>query len=259
MFFKKKKQQNPGNQSKIIIGMIPLNNNNAADIKLFKRDFKKHFDNSLNDLSGKDNSFAFKIDNELVAVGHIPTPITHGDIESTARYAYNWGTALEDLINHKSHLIVTVMNGGHDQLKRFKIFTKVICSLLRTTDAVGVYKGFQSLLIPKQVYLSIAEGMSDDFFPLNLWIYFGYRITKTGNSGYTYGLKEFDKHEIEIVDSAKIIGEIEKFLYNMTHYILERDISFKEGQTCGMSADEMIPITFSKGLFVGGETFKLAY
>jgi hypothetical protein len=259
MFSKKKRQEEQKTDSRIIIGMIMLNDDNSIDTKLFRKDFKKNFDNSIDGLSGDNAAFAFNVDNEGIAVGHIPMPIPHGDIEGTAEYAYNWETALEDLKNHKSHLIVTIMNGGQDQVKRFKIFTKVICSLLRTTNSIGVYEGSQSLLIPKQDYLHIAEGMTDDYFPLNLWIYFGYRKTEKGNSGYTYGLKEFGKHEMEIVESTKTIGEIEKFLYNMTHYVLEYDVAFKDGQTCGMSVDERIAITFSKGKFVDTETFKLAY
>jgi len=259
MFFKKKRQEESTNESRIIIGMIMLNDDNAADIKLFRKNFKKNFDNSISDLSGDNTAFAFNVDNESVAIGHVSAPIPHGDIEGTAEYAYNWETALEDLKNHKSHLIVSIMHGTQDQVKRFKMFTKVVCSLLRVTDSIGVYEGSQSLLIPKQDYLDIAEGMTDDYFPLNLWIYFGYRKTDNGNSGYTYGLKEFGKHEMEIVDSSKTIGQIEKFLFNMTHYVLEYDVTFKDGQTCGMSADEKIAITFSKGKFVDDESFKLAY
>lgn len=33
--------------------------------------------------------------------------------------------------------------------------------------------------------------MSDDYLPLNLWVYFGLRVTGKGNGGYTYGLKEW--------------------------------------------------------------------
>jgi len=183
MFFKKKRLEEPKTDSRIIIGMIMLNNDHPIDTKLFREDFKKNFENSINDLSGDNAAFAFNVDNENIAVGHMQMPIPHSDIEGTAEYAYNWETALEDLKNHKSHLIVTLMNGGQDQVKRFKIFTKVICSLLRTTNSIGVYEGSQSLLIPKQDYLDISEEMTDDYFPLNLWIYFGYRKTEKGNSG----------------------------------------------------------------------------
>ena len=257
MFGKKKKQDET--QSRIILGMVILQDLNSFDTKGFRKDFKSNYKKTVDEPSGDGSSFAFKIDGEFIVVGHMPVPIPLGDIEGTAEYAYNWETALEDIKDHKSHLIVSVTSGGQDQIKRFKIFTQVISSLLRITNSVGVYKGTQSLLIPKDDYLDEAELMSDDYLPLNLWIYFGYRGTDSGNNAYTYGLKEFNKSEMEIINSLKSIKQISKLLFNMTHYVLDYDVTFKDGQTCGMSADELIAIAFSKGKFVEGNTFKLAY
>ena len=36
-------------------------------------------------------------------------------------------------------------------------------------------------------------------------------------------------------------------------------LEFKDGQTCGLSEEEKISIRRSKGQFVEGDTFKLAY
>lgn len=195
----------------------------------------------------------------MVAIAHMPIPIPSGEIEEAAQYAYNWQTALEDTKDHESHLIVSLMQGGQDQLKRFKIFTRVVSSLLRTTNAIAVYKGNQSLLIPKDDYLSEAVAMRDDYLPLNLWIYFGLRVTDNGNSGYTCGLKEFNKTEIEIVNSSQSLEDIRGFLFNISHYVLEYDVAFRDGQTVGGSAEEKIDISISRGKFVDGDTFKLAY
>jgi hypothetical protein len=124
---------------------------------------------------------------------------------------------------------------------------------------VGVYMGEQSLLLSKEDYLSGAEGMKDDMFPLHLWIYFGFRETEGLRSGYTYGLKAFGKLELEIFDSERSYQGIQGFLFNMTHYVLERDVTFKDGETCGLSADEMIAIRLSPGKFVEGDSLKLDY
>ena len=257
MFGKKKKQNEA--QSRIILGMVILQDQNSFDTKAFRKDFKSNYKKTIDEASGDGSSFAFKINGELIVVGHMLVPIPHGDIEGTAQYTYNWETAIEDIKNHESHLIVSVTSGGQDQIKRFKIFTQVICSLLRLTNSVGVYKGTQSLLIPKDDYLDEAELMNDNYLPLNLWIYFGYRVADSGNSSYTYGLKEFNKTEMEIINSLKSIEQISKFLFNMTHYVLDYDVTFKDGQTCGMSADEVIAIAFSKGKFIEGDTLKLLY
>ena len=146
-----------------------------------------------------------------------------------------------------------------NQVRRFQTFSQVLSSILRTTNSLGVYKGNQSLLIPKDDYLNESSLMCDEYLPLNLWVYFGLRVTASGKSAYTYGLKEFNKSEMEIVNSLKSLEDIREFLFNMTHYVLDYDITFKDGQTCGLSMEERIAITFSKGIFVKGDSFKLAY
>ncbi len=258
MFWKKKKTDTSQN-SNIILGMVMLKDNNSFSIDSFCNDYTNNYNSLVEEPTGDSGSFIFKIEGEMAAIAHMNIPIPSSDIKETAIYAYNWQTALEDTDEHQSHLIVSLMQGGQDQIKRFKIFTKIICSLLRTTNAIGIYKGNQSLLIPKDDYLNEAQVMSEEFLPLNLWIYFGLRVTDKGKSGYTYGLKEFNKTEMEILDSSKSMEDIREFLFNITHYVLDNDITFQDGQTIGDSAEEKILIKFSKGRFTEGNTFKFAY
>lgn len=258
MFWKSKKVDKT-QDSKIILGMVMLHDDSSFDVESFTNDFKNNYGDKIKEPTGDSGSFVFTVDGETTAIAHMDIPIPPGDIEETSQYAYNWQTALEDTKDHKSHLIVSLMRGGQDQIKRFKIFTQVLCSLLRTTNAIGVYKGNQSLLIPKDDYLNEAEAMSDEYLPLNLWIYFGSRVTDKGNSGYTYGLKEFNETEMEIVNSSKSLEDIRAFLFNIAHYVLDYDVTFQDGQTVGGSEEEKIAISFSKGQFVESDTIKLAY
>jgi hypothetical protein len=258
MFFKKKKEVEKL-ESKLLLGMIILKDDNTFDLNNFIKDYTQNYTNKIKEATGDNYSAAFEIEGEMVAIGHMSVPIPSGDIEETAKYAYNWETALFDTKNHKSHLIISIIKGGHNQIKKYKIFTEIICSLLRTTNAIGVYKGNQSLLIPKFDYLNEAEFMSEDYLPLNLWIYFGLRKNEKGNSGYTYGLKEFNKTEMEVLNSKRSLEDIRGFLFNMASYVLDYDVTFKDGQTCGLSEDEKILIRFSKAVFVESNTFKLEY
>ena len=257
--FCKKKTADKWNNSKIILGMVMLDDENSFDVERFINDFKGFYGDNIKDPRGDSGSFVFTVDGEMVAIAHMDVPIPKGDIEGTAQYTYHWQTALAETKDHKSHLIVSLMQGGQSQVKRFKIFTQVLCSLLRTTNAIAVYKGNQSLLIPGVDYLNEAEAMSDEYLPLNLWIYFGLRVTDHGNSGYTYGLKEFNKTEMEVVNSSKSLEDIRGFLFNISHYVLDYDITFEDGQTVGGSEEEKIAISFSKGQLVEGDTFKLAF
>jgi len=258
MFWKKKKVDN-SQDSKIILGMVILKDNNSFDVDSVANDFKDNYGGNINEPTGDNASFVCNVEGQLVVIAHMNVPIPCGDIERTAQYAYNWQTALEDTKHHKSHLIISIVQGGEDQMKRFKIFTQILCSVLRTTNAIGVYKGNQSLLIPKEDYLNEADAMSDEYLPLNLWIYFGLRVTDNGNSGYTYGLKEFNMTEMEIVNSSKSLKDIRGFLFNIAHYVLDYNVTFQDGQTVGGSQQEKIEIRLSKGKFVEGDTFKLAF
>jgi len=246
-------------EPKMILGMIMLADDNSFDMDRFVVDFKSQYDGDVQDATSDNTSFGCTIDRATVAVGFMPFPIPAGDIEGTAQYGYNWPDALAEIVSHKAHLIVTLMQEEGDQVKCFMTFTRVICSLLRTTNSIGVYKGNQSLLIPKDDYLNEAELMGNDYLPLNLWIYFGLQVTDMGNSGYTYGLTAFDKHEMEVLNSSKSLEEIRGLLFNMAYYVVENNVAFKDGDTCGLSAEERISISFSKGKLVEGKTFKLAY
>lgn len=258
MFWTKKTADN-SHDSKVILGMVMLKDKHSFHVDRLVTDFKASSGRNIKKLTGDSGALVFTVDSERVAIAHMDVPVPARDIEGTAQYAYNWQTALEDTKDYKSHLIILLLHGGQDPVKRFKIFTQIICSLLRTTNAVGVYKGNQSLLIPKDDYLNEAETMSGKHLPLNLWIYIGLRETDNGNSGYTYGLKEFGKDELEIVNSFQSLESIRAFLLNIAHYVLAHDVTFQEGQTVGGSEDEKIAIRHSKGQFVSGDTFKLAY
>jgi hypothetical protein len=255
MFFKKKKDHNYS----IILAMVMLRGENGFTTKKFLADLNVSCNKKIESSSGDDESFAFTIEGEMIVIAHMPIQIPRGDIEGTAQYAYNWKNALTETALHKTHLVVSVMSGSEDQVKRYRLLTLTICALLRTTDAIGVYKGNQSLLLTKTQYLDLADLMDDDHLPLRLWVYLGIRRSSKGMSSYTYGLQEFKKREMEIIDSSKNIDNIQDFLFTMAHYIIKYDVTFNDGETCGLSPEQKISISLSKGVFVEGNTLKLDY
>ena len=255
LWSKKKNEREP----RIILGMVMLEDCIPIDKDALCQDLIENYDLRPEELSENDPALTFTLNGELVALVFIPMAIPSGDIEDTAEYAYNWPTAADDLKEHQAHILVSIVKGGDDQVERFRIFSQLICSILRTTNSVGVYKGNQSLLIPRPDYLEAADVIQKGGLPLNLWIYIGLRHVDGLNSGYTYGLKEFKKKELEIIDSHKSPDEIREFLFNISYYVLENDIEFEDGQTCGLSETDKIPITRSAGELVEGETFKLGY
>jgi hypothetical protein len=211
----------------------------------------------VSDIGGDNEAAVFNINGETIGLAFMSIPIPWNDIEGTAQYSYNWPNALAELKHHTGHAILSITTSYNSPIERFRILSKVLCSILITTECIGVYQGGQSLLIQRKEYLYYLEELERDNTPVLLWVYIGLREYAGENGCYTYGLKDFEKQEIEIIDSKLSLEELYDFILNITAYIIESDITLKSGETIGLSAEQKIPITSSKGRFVEGQSFKL--
>lgn len=256
-FFKKKEQSEETKKRNILLAMPMFNNGETFELDKVSDYLKTNWNTPISDINGENGTVTFSIQGETVALATMPVQIPFGDIQGTAQYAYNWTTAEKDLENHNSHIIVTVMSSKNTTLERFKILTKVLSSIVATTNCIGVYQGSQSLLIPRKQYLDSAEALNSNQIPLDLWIYIGLRKSENGNSAYTYGLTAFDKLEMEFINVKLDLEEMHSFLSNICAYVINSNVTFKSGETLGYTAEQKIKITKSKGQFVEGQTLKL--
>ena len=53
--------------------------------------------------------------------------------------------------------------------------------------------------------------------------------------------------------------ELQEMMYNMVHYVLAYDVALKSGETIGISVEQKLKITQSKGKYVEGNTLKIEY
>lgn len=256
-FFKKKESSDKRQESKILLAMPMFNNGETYKLDDVVNNLKSFWDLTVTEIEGDNQTAVFKVNGEMVALAYMPVQIPWGDIEGTAQYAYNWQDATQELKDHNGHAIVSLMAGNKTTLERFKILSKVLCSILSTSNAIGVYQGNQSLLIPKSQYLDNTDELKEDGTPVTLWIYLGLRSSDKGNSLYTYGLAEFGKQEIEIINSTLSLEELYDFAANIASYVVGSNATLKSGQTLGYTEDQKIKITSSKGVFVNGQSLKL--
>ncbi len=255
--FKKKEQPIQNQENKILLAMPMFGGGNRYDINKITDYLKKYWNLSVTSIDGDNDTAILDIDGEKVAIAFMPAPIPSHDIEETARYAYNWPTILDDVTNMTGHAIVSVMSGSKTTAERYKLLSKVLHTILVTSDAIGIYQGSQTLLIPKDQYVESAQSLKDGANPISLWVYLGLRTSEDGNSIYTYGLKEFGKHEMEIINSKLNLEELYDFISNICAYVIGSNVSFNHGETLGYTADQKIKITLSKGQFIDGQTLKL--
>jgi len=257
-FFRRKKA-NASSKASVLLAMPMYNHGETYDLEKLLDHLRTTWHANITGIHGDNHAASFSMDGEHVALLTMPAQIPFEEIKSTTQYAYNWKDAEHELKDHDTHVIATVLSSKHVGSHRFTVLSKVLSALLSTSNAIGVYKGTQSLLIPRSEYLESATLIRQNRIPVNLWVYIGVRSLETGNSAYTYGLSAFGKPELEIINSTRSPQDIYSFLANICSYVIGGDVTFHSGETLGYTEDQKVKITASEGVFVKGVSLKLSY
>ncbi|NOU61999.1 DUF4261 domain-containing protein [Marinifilum sp. JC070] len=244
---------------KPMLGMILLEEANSIQMDKVVRELKESWKLTLREMESAKETSILVIDGYRIAIANMPVPIPGDEIKAAAEYNYFWQNGVEEASKHKEHVILSIMNAGKDNVKENILFNQVAAAILNHSKALGVYIGGRTLLLKKDFYLANTEMMSEQDLPLYNWIYFGLRQEKGKQSIYTYGLADFNKPEMEIVNSNKSMAELSEIMFNMAHYVVASDVILKDGETIGMSATQKLEISYSKGKYLDGKTLKIKY
>ena len=257
--FIKREPKVEANKHSMILGMVLLEDPNSFSVSQVVTDLRNRWQLKVDDTESGDEASVLVIDGYKVAIGNMPVPIPGDEIRQTAQYNYLWPDGEQEAVKHKAHLIVSLMSAGKDPIAENLLFNKVISSILNQSKSLGVYVGGRSLLLSKAFYLANTETMSREDLPLYNWVYFGLRSENGKQSVYTYGLADFNKKEMEIIDSPHSLEELSGMMFNMAHYVIAHDVTLQHGETIGISAEQKLKITESKGKYLEGNTLKIKY
>ncbi|WP_223556093.1 DUF4261 domain-containing protein [Lysinibacillus sphaericus] len=205
-----------------------------------------------------EGTLVFEVDDSMLAVSFVDAPVPDGEAEFYAQGNYLWKEAVEVTQTHVAQIILAVFTRSGSPLDSGRLYTKLAASCLKLPNAIGIYTC--GTVFQPELYLDMAEMMKDDdMFPLLNLVYFGLVGTEAGVDGYTYGLKAFGKDEIEILDSQASPEEMRDFLITISGYIVDENVTLRDGETIGFSAEQKLPISRSEGVYVEGDTLKIKY
>ena len=157
-----------------------------------------------------------------------------------------WPDAVKVAKEHAAHILVAVIGKEEDVLERGRFYTKLVAACCRQAHATGVYTS--GVVFEPSFYEEMAGVMKEGELPLNNWIWFGLYRTATGVNAYTYGMDIFGKEELEVLDANAEPMTVREFLVNLVGYVLDEDVTLKDGETIGFSADDKHRITRSQGV-----------
>ena len=255
---KEKNQENTSNSP--ILGMVLLQEAHSLDISKVVTELESQWGLTVKvESENTDETAIIEIDEYRIAIGLIAAPIPTDEAITAAQYNFFWDNGAEQVKKHKAHLILSIINAGQNAVKENILFSKVASTVLSNSKSIGIYIGARSLAIEKDFYITSVKNMSTEDLPLYIWLYFGLRRENEKQSVYTYGLKDFGKKEMEILNSSKDHGELSDLMYNLTHYVIGHNVDLKDGETIGFSAEQKLKISESQGVFLDGTTLKIEY
>ena len=187
--------------------------------------------------------------------GHIPD----NEAEINAENNYMWPEAVEVAKAHKAHIVVAVLGEEEKLLERGKLFTKAMAVCCKQKYATGVYTS--GVVFEPRFYEGFADMLKEDELPIFNWVWFGLYRSEGGLNGYTYGMDVFGKDEMEVLNANAEPGDLRDFLASLASYVLACDVTLKDGETIGFSADDKHTITRSPGISLPEEqmTLKISY
>ncbi len=187
--------------------------------------------------------------------GHIPD----NEAEMNAENNYMWPEAIEAAKAHRAHIMVAVLGEEEKLLERGRLFTKAMAVCCKQKYATGVYTS--GVVFEPRFYEGFAGMMKEDELPIFNWIWFGLYRSEGGLNGYTYGMDVFGKEEMEVLNADAEPEDLRDFLASLASYVLACDVTLKDGETIGFSADDKHAITRGPGVSLPEEqmTLKISY
>ena len=202
-----------------------------------------------------ENVLTFDVDEETLVVSLMPAAIPWADLTGPCSAAWYWPQAGAELRDHAAHLLVVFLSADPDRTNASLRFTRLLAALTDCCKAAGVFWGGGGLVHEPAVFIAAARDSSRQALPLQLWIGYNLRGEEDGtHSLYTSGMEAFGQMEIEIVHSPSDPKSLYDRIRDVTHYALDRNILFKDGDTVGGSEGERIEITEGPSMCDGATT-----
>ncbi|MCZ8521382.1 MULTISPECIES: DUF4261 domain-containing protein [Paenibacillus] len=254
------------NDSPGIFNGFVLLNSPTCDLDLIKTNLLQDWNISYSPAEGegqnaggdKEGILVWDVDGCTLAVSVVNAPVPDGEAEHHAQGSYLWPEAAEVTKTHVAQIIVAVLARSGSPMESGRLYTKLAASCLKLPNAIGLYTS--GTVFKPELYVELAELMkTDDAFPLLNLVHLGLVGTETGMNGYTCGLASFGKDEIEILDSQAAPAELRDFLMDISEYVVAHDVTLRDGETIGFTAEQKLPITRSEGVYVSGKSLKIKF
>ncbi|AGZ20615.1 DUF4261 domain-containing protein [Campylobacter coli] len=227
------------------------------DFLKLKKILEDDFDIWIADENFTQDGVIFSFKNMIVTLNLIKNPIPNNEAEYYANFNFMWKDALEQTQKHKAHLLVSVLSQSESKLDQAKLFTQISSACLQDEHTLGFYTG--GVVLEPKFYIENAKMLKENRLPIYNWIYVSVYPGDNGNNAYTYGLRNFDKLELEVCDANIEEKELFFTLYDIILHILTYDLILKDNDTLKFEDGRILSFKKSQGIGVENESLKIIF
>ena len=199
------------------------------------------------------NVFSFNVGDEFIAISHMPGPYPAQDLEGPISTTWMWPSEppIESVKQHRTFLLIAGTAGTRDAITRRLIVTAATTLAAKQPGVMAVYWPESTLVHFPPVFVQMAETFTKpDGPPLYLWVDLRAFRNDDGTTGlFTTGLAPLGHMEIEVPSVDMSPGDLREWLFNIMLYLIQKGPVLQHGQTIGMTAEHLVPITHGPSSF----------
>lgn len=180
-----------------------------------------------------DHEVGFALGEAAVLLVNNELPIDYSDFPDRHVSEKHWPGAINGLMRHQSHMLISVNIDNRRATDLFSLATKVTASALSAApDALGVYWPSTPQLINRNSFVEQASTFPS--LPLDLWIDIRVGKGRDGSvTASTSGLNGFGLRELELIDSPESQEAARIRLTNLVSQMLRHRRNITDGATLG--------------------------
>lgn len=231
------------------ISMPLFNGSPVLSFEAIEDFFHDHYQTSgkLKDESYDKDILSFEVNNTSIILAPMGAAIPWSELEGPCATSILWKDVEKDVKKHTNHMVVTVMSDDLSPIEISNVLTQATAAILSTCpNALGVYWGNATLLIPKNIFCDFATKILPENPPVHIWVDFRVGPDEEGiSSGFTTGLAALELMEIEAIKVPEPYSELRERLTSLADYLLNNGMVIKDGDTVGGDQDEKIKVRYA--------------
>ncbi len=229
------------------------------NFETFKNDLSNVWLIKLDEKSEEDGTRVFEVDSLRVTYKFVGDKVPNQGAEIAAARNFMWSESLIKTREHSSHVVITVSGNANAKQKGI-LFTKIMEIGCEQESVLGLYTN-GTVYNPETYrgYASVMDAENSGPLPILNLVWMGFTKSDHGYNMYTNGLNNFDKEEIEIVNSTLGPNILFNTMLEIVSYVLENNTTLQDGELLILAEHKKWKFRRSKAVAFDGMSLKVEW